>query len=117
MLHTLIEFCILIILQALLINGVHECCRGACVEDIHKGRVCSGNIFYMLNPEWFEINKHKNWAKPVFACTKCQSSLWCTITFWPYAVSVYGFHYAEILVWGLDMFATLPVAWLIYKKL
>jgi len=117
MLNILIEFILFMVVQALFINGVNECFKGKCWEDLNTGRKCDGNIFYKLNPEWFEKAKEKWWSKPIFSCVKCQSSLYGTITFWPVVVRVYGFHWEEIFVWVVDMFCLVYLNYYIYKKL
>lgn len=117
MLPILTEFLIVVLLQALLINGAFESFRGGCVNDMTKGRVCTGNVLYMLNPEWFEKHKHRTWSKPFFSCTKCMASFWGALTFWPYMLIVYGFHWEQLLVYVADVFILVTVNWFIYKKL
>ncbi len=117
MLHILIEFILFSILQAAYINGFFESCRGGCVDDLYKGRVCTGNIIYKINPEWFERNKHKYWCKPCFSCVRCMGSLHGAITFWPAAIYCYGFHLVQIPVYIFDVFVLVTLNWYIYKKL
>jgi hypothetical protein len=110
-------FFVFIILQGLAINGAYEAFAGGCVTDINGKKSCSGNILYMLNPAFFERNKNKYWAKPFFACVKCMSSAWGSITFWGTVIPVFGFHLFEIWVWIWDVFILVSVNWIISKKL
>lgn len=113
----LIGFGIFVFLQALFINGWHECFKFNCVEDMNKGRVCNGNIFYKLLPEFIEKNKNKTWAMPLFGCVKCESSVIGSITFWSAILPLFGFHPYEIIVWIFDMFILVSLNWIIYKKI
>lgn len=113
-----VAFAIFCVLQAFAINGIFELFRGKCIEnDIQKGRVCSGNLFYMIAPEFFEKNKHKKWSNPVFSCVKCMASVWSLITFMPTVIFIFGFHWIEILVWAFNAFILVSLNYLIYKKL
>ena len=38
-------FCIV---QALVINSLHYCFQGGCVQELNKGKVCKGGVFYMM---------------------------------------------------------------------
>src|SRR5580692_7420071 len=105
---TLIEYFIcfglFILFQSLMINGIYECFAGNCTNDVKIGRVCKGNIFFKLNPEWFVKNKEKNWALPIFGCVKCMSSFWGTISYWTFVLLFLGFDFREIPVWMGDLF-------------
>lgn len=113
----LISFSIFVVLQALAINGVFELCRGGCVNDLKEGRKCSGNLFYMIAPEFFEKNKNKSWAAPLFGCVRCMSSFWSLITFFPTVIYFYGFHWEEIFIWAFDAFILVSLNFYVYKKL
>lgn len=119
--HIVIEtigaFSIFVFLQALFINGVHESCKGTCTEDFQKGKIYSGNIIYMLNPEWFERNKYKIWAKPIYTCVRCMSSVIGALIFWPVVIFIYGFHWFEIIVYVYNVFILVTLNWWVYKKL
>lgn len=113
----LIGFCIFIFIQALVINGIYECFRGGCVDDINKGKVCNGNIFYKISPKFFEKHKDKIWTLPLWNCVKCMSSVWSALTFFPVAIWLFGFHWCELFIWAIDAFCLVTVNWYIYKKL
>lgn len=104
-------------MQALIINGIYECFRGGCIEDMTKGRLCAGNILWKLNPEFFENNKHKMWAQPLFGCIKCMASAYGAITFWPPVLWKFGFHFWEIPVFIADMFILVYLNYFLYKRL
>jgi hypothetical protein len=100
----LVEFCLFLILQSFFINGVHFCFQ-------------KDNIFYRINPIFFENNKKKWWAYPIFSCIRCMSSVYGTITFWPVVVYVFGFNIAEIFVFFIDIGCLITLNFMIYKKL
>lgn len=112
-----IEFILFAVMQAFFINGVFESCRGGCVNDTNKGRVCTGNIIYKINPKWFEKHKHEYYAKPFFGCIRCMGSFWGALTFWPLAIYFYGFHWEEIPVYIFDVFTLTTLNWWVYKRL
>lgn len=111
------SFCLFVILQALVINGIHYAFSGGCIPDIEKGKVCKGNILYLIRPAFFERNKDKNWSKPIFSCVRCMSSAYSIITYWPIVIYLFGFHYMEILIWLFDICILSSLNWIIYKKL
>src|ERR1700710_1443884 len=91
----------LVIMQAFFINGVHYCFE-------------KGNIF---SSAFTERNKNKWWAKPIWACVRCQSSVWGAITFWIPVIFAYGFRKQEIFIFVADVFILIPLNWIIYKKM
>ena len=113
----LFGFFIFLIIQSLAINGWHECFTFNCVQDLVKGELCHGNIFFKLFPKFIKDNKHKTWSKPIFGCVKCESFVIGSITFWGAVLPLFGFHYYELIVWVFDMFALVTLNWIIYKKL
>lgn len=110
-------FFVFVILQGLAINGIHEAFAGGCVTDINGKKSCSGNILYMINPMFFERNKNKTWAKPIWVCVRCMASVYGSILFWGTVVPVFGFHPLEVWVWIWDIFILVSVNWIIYRKL
>lgn len=62
----LIGFVVFMFIQAIVINGIYDCFKGGCVNDINKGKVCTGSIFYLIKPSFFEKYKHTNWSKNIF---------------------------------------------------
>jgi len=113
----LVAFMIFVVLQSLAINGIYELFRGGCIEnDMKKGRVCSGNLFYMISPEFFERNKNKTWASPFFGCVKCMASFYSLITFFPTVIYLFGFHWEEIFIWAFDAFILVFLNYFFYKK-
>lgn len=113
----LIELFVFIVLQSLFINGVNECFKGGCINDMTDGKKCQGMIFYNINPDFFEKHKGSNWAKPFWTCVKCMSSVWGAATFWPVVVYLFGFNWVEIPVFIFDATALVTMNWIIYKKL
>jgi hypothetical protein len=113
----ILSFLLFTYLQALAINGVYEAFKGRCVNDMNNGNVCSGNIFYKLNPLFFEKYKGKNWTLPLWGCVKCMASFWGSITYWGTVVSVFGFHTIEMWVWIWDIFILVSVNYFVYKSL
>lgn len=113
----LIGFILFAIVQSFVINGWHECFRFSCTNDLSKGKVCDGNIFYKLFPKFIEDNKGKLWTTPIFGCVKCESSVMGSITFWSAILPLFGFNPYEIVVWVFDMFFLVTLNWIIYRKL
>lgn len=105
------------IIQGLIINGIHYCFQGGCINEINKGKVCAGNIFYMLAPGFFENNKSKWWSKPLWSCVKCMSSIWSIPTYWPVVLWTFGFEWWQIGIWVADIFMICSLNYYIYKKL
>ena len=106
-------FCVI---QAFMINGLYEAMRGKKLDDINRGIVYEGSILYMVYPKFFEYAKDKYWAKPIFVCVKCMSSLWGAITFFPLVIYLFGWHLEEIFVYIVDVFCLVPLNYIIYKK-
>jgi len=97
-----------IIIQAWFINGVHISFKGYKQNDI-----LHGNIFYLMfahkwsGEEW--------WQKPLYSCVKCMASLWGALTFWPFVLYVYGFHWVELPIFVADVFALAFLNFFFYK--
>ena len=113
----LAAFVIFACIQSLFINGIHELFKGGCINDMTKGHMCKGNLGYMLNPDWFERNKEKSWAKPLWACVKCMASIWSIVTFFPLVIFVFGFHWWELYAWIMDAVSLIYLNFYFYKKL
>lgn len=113
----LICFLLFALIQALIINGVHYCFHGGCVNDLNKGKMCKGNVFYMANPLFFEKAKDRWWSKPLFSCVRCMSSFWGTATFWPVAIWVFGFEVWQIGVWSGDLLVLVYLNYYLYSKI
>lgn len=116
-LSTVSAFAIFCLLQSLLINGVYEAARGKCINDMIKGEICDGNIFYKMAPSWFERNKGKVWMLPLFGCVKCMASAHSIYTYWPVALWSFGFHWWEVYLWFMDILILVSLNAYIYKKL
>lgn len=99
----LLCFAIFLIMQSIFINGVHFCFE-------------KGNVFYILNPVFFEKNKKKWWALPIWVCIRCMASVYGTITYWPAVIYGYGFHYIDIPVFIFDVVCLTVINWIVYKK-
>lgn len=111
------SFFLFVILQGLFINGMYESFRGGCVNDITKGKYCTGNILYMISPKFFEQHKNKYWSKPLYTCVRCMSSVWGGATFWPVVIYFFGFHLIEFPAYVFDVFVLVAVNPIIYKKI
>ena len=109
-------FLIFIVLRSLAINGVHELFKGGCIEEYQKGRKCSGNLFYMIAPDFFEKNKNKRWSNPLWSCVKCMGSVWGAITYFPIVIYFFGFEWIEIPIWIFDSFALVYLNYFFYKR-
>lgn len=103
-------------LQGMVINGIYEAFRGKCVQDINKGEICGGNIFYKINPKFFERHRDKTWTLPLWGCVKCMASVWGGITFWTTMIILFGFHWQQILIFVADVFALVFINAYLYKK-
>jgi len=112
-----ISYAIFLVIESLAINGWHEACRGSCVQDLHKGKVCSGNIIYKLNPSFFEKNRGKTWFLPLFGCVRCESSAIGGLIFWPTVLFLFGFHFFEIFLYILNTCALTTLNYWVYKRL
>lgn len=117
LLYGIIGFCLFTIVQALVINGIHFCFSFSCTDDIHKGKICSGNVFYKLAPNFFQKHKSKTWTLPLYGCVRCMASLHSLWTYWPVVLILFGFNPIEIIVWIFDMFTLVTLNWIVYKKL
>lgn len=111
------DLIIFVLLQALMINGIYSCFQGGCTNDLTKGLICSGNIFYKIAPKFFEKTRGKAWTMPLWGCVKCMSSFWGTLSFWFFVLYVYGFAPIEIGAWIMDVFVLVSLNWIIYKML
>jgi|ERR1700733_251879 len=113
----LIIFSVFTLLQSYAINGWHEAWKGQCTNDINKGRICDGSIFYKLFTKVVEKNKNKTWILPIFGCVKCESSVIGGIIYWSSIIPLIGFHLFEIPLWIANVFILVTLNWKIYKSL
>lgn len=113
----LISFSIFALLQSLCINGIYYCFGGNCTNDIQKGMVCVGNVFFLLAPEFFTKHKGEKWTLPLWGCIRCMSSVWGIITFLPLSVYLFGFHLVEIPIAIFDILILCTLNYIIYKLL
>lgn len=112
------SFWLFAIAQSFVIAGVHYCFSGKAIrDDLNNKTVYDGNIFYMVNPAFFERVRYKTWVKPLWGCVRCQSSVWSLVTFWPVIICIFGFQYWEIGLWVVDAFILVSLNWIVYKKL
>jgi hypothetical protein len=112
-----ILFSFFTILQSFAINGWHEACKGNCTNDINKGKICNGNILYKIYPDFFDKNRNKTWALPIFGCIKCESSVIGGIIYWNTIIPLIGFHLFEIPLWMFNILILVTLNWKIYKNL
>lgn len=113
----LFGFCLFVVLQSLAINGIHYSFSGGCVQEISKGKICKGNIFYMISPSFFEKHRGKWWTSNLWGCVRCMASTYSAFTFWPTVVYLFGFHWCEVFVFVFDVFILISLNYYIYKKL
>ncbi len=113
----LVGFCLFVVLQSLAINGIHYALQGGCINDFNKGKVCKGNMLYMIWPTFFERNRSKWWSSAAYSCIKCMSSCWGAITFWPVVVYLFGFHWVQVGVFLFDVPILCSLNFYIYKRL
>lgn len=112
------SFFLFALLQSLFINGVHYCFKGSGIKsEVSGNTIYDGNIFYMINPKFFEKVRYKIWIKPLWGCVRCMSSFHSLITFWPVIICIFGFHYWEIGLWVFDALILVTLNWVVYKKL
>ena len=112
-----VGFCLFVVLQSLAINGIFYSFQGGCVNDLNKGKVCSGNIFYKINPSFFEKHRGMWWTMNLWGCVRCMASTYSALTFWPSVVYLFGFHWCEVFVFVFDIFILTSLNYYIYKKL
>ncbi len=111
-------FLIMVFIQALIINGIHECFQGEAIrDDLKQKTFYQGMIFYMIAPKFFERNKYKFWAKNIYGCVKCMSSTFGAITYFPLVIWLFGFRWVEIPIFFADVFCLVVMNWLIYKRI
>lgn len=98
-----ISFFIFMVIQSFFINGVYYC-------------FSKGNVFNRINPEFFEKNKKKIWALPLWSCIRCMSSVWGTSTFWIAIINIFGFRPIEIYYYIIDIGCLITLNWIVFKK-
>ena len=91
-------------IQSLVINGIKEA--------IGKGMILS--VFSKFIEKTI---KSEYWRKPWVSCVKCMASTYGALTFWPFVLLLFGWHWAEILIYIADVFTLVTLNWLVYKKL
>lgn len=116
-LFALLSFGMFVLFQSFMINGVYYCFQGACIQDMNKGKICKGNIFYRISPTFFEKHKGKLWTQNLWGCVRCMASVYGTLSYWPCALFCFGFHGWEIFVWLMDVFILTSLNYFVYKNL
>lgn len=108
-------FLLLLVLQAWVINGVHDSFSGKWKLDDGK-IVKEGMIFYPL-AYWLDNRIKNEWIKkPLWKCVKCMASVWGALTFWPVVLFVFGFHFFELYIFVCDVFALVYLNYFFYKR-
>ena len=113
----ILAFTAFCIVQSFVINGVHYCFQGGCISEMNKGKICKGNVFYKINPNFFEKNKGKWWTMPLWSCVRCMSSVHSIWTYWPVVLLLFGFEYWQLYVWVIDVFVLVSLNYMVYKRL
>lgn len=97
----LMGFGMMIIIQAVFINGVQ-----------------------MSMGEGMVLNRLRDWvvsvspvfSKPLAVCIKCMSSVYGAATYWPLVIYLFGFRSVEIPVFVVDVFCLVFLNFYFYKK-
>jgi hypothetical protein len=112
-----LEFAVFVVLQGIFINGVDQSFSGQCAEDIQRGRVCNGLIFFPV-ALWMDKKIRQDWIKkPLYKCVRCMASVWGGVTYWPAVLMMYGWSWKEVPVFIFDVFILVIVNFYIYKKI
>lgn len=98
-------------LQAAFVNGVFDLFKG--YMDNGKPH---GNLGYLLFHKFIDKHDKKNWAKPLFTCPKCMSSVYGALTFWPVVIKMFGFDYFEIIIFFYNIIILVYLNFYLYKK-
>jgi hypothetical protein len=101
--YGLICFFVFVVLQALFINGLKA--------SMDEGMILENYL------KWVKMNFSEFWQKPFGTCIRCLSSTGGFITYWPIALSIFGYKHWMIPVFVADVFILVSVSFFIYKKL
>ncbi len=97
-------FLLLSIIQAYVINGIKEAMN-------------EGHILFWFS-KFIEKNvKSETIRKPLGKCIRCMASTGGAITYWPFVLFVFGWHWAEVPIFVANMFVLVVLNWLIFKKI
>lgn len=108
----------MVFIQAVVINGIHECFQGSAIKDELKGEIFyEGMIFYMIAPKFFEKYKYNTLSKPFYTCVKCMGGLYGALTYWPLIIWLFGFKWCQIPICFADILCLIVVNFIVYKKL
>lgn len=114
----LVCFILFVNLQSFFIIGLNHCFKGEkSVDGLSGKEFYTGMIFYLIAPKFFEKHKHKEWSKPIWSCYRCMSSVWGLITFWSFALLLFGFHRFLIPISIFDVFSLVSINGYVYKKI
>lgn len=100
----LISFLLFAVIQALVINGWHECFR-------------EGQIFHKMFGKFIDKHKDKWWTMFLWGCVKCESSVIGGSLFWSLVYPLFGVHYFTVLAWILNTFMLVSLNYYFYKKI
>lgn len=98
----LLPFFIFTILQSLFINGVKEAFG-------------EGHILYPVN-KFLTKRLSEYWRRPLFGCIRCMASFYGAITFFPFAIYLFGWRWEEIPVYFFDVGILIYLNFYFYKK-
>lgn len=96
-------FILFAIIQAFIINGYKE--------SLNEGMILYGFSKFIEN-----TIKSEYWRKPITSCVRCLSSTIGAITFWPFVLIVFGWHWQEIFIYISDVFVLVYLSWYFYKR-
>lgn len=95
-------FFMLVIMQALFINGVKESMK-------------EHNVLYFYD-QW--IRKRPSWfSKPMGVCVKCMASVWGGVTYWPAMLMMFGWHWQEVPLYIFDVGILVFLNFYFYKQI
>ena len=102
-LEYLLCFSVFVILQSLAINGLKECFN-------------EGHIFYGAK-QWMDKNIKAEWLKKeIYKCVRCMALIYGSISFWIFAIWLFGFNSIEVIVWVGDIFILVYLNFFFYKR-
>lgn len=103
--NCVIEICgfiLMALVQSVFINGIKESMK-------------ENNILHFYD-KWIRTLPSEL-GKPMGVCIKCASSFWGGVTYWPFVLIVFGFHWQEILVFVMDVGVLVYLNLFFYKKI
>lgn len=98
----LLSFFVFCVIQAMFINGVKSCFE-------------KEMIFNKLG-EWLKSRLGEWWYKPIAGCSRCMSSIWGAVTFWPVFLIRFGFEWWQVPLFVANVFILVYLVYFLYKR-